>query len=180
MVAIIAAVAKNDVIGKDGGIPWYIPDDFKRFKKLTTGHVLIMGRKTYESIGRPLPDRETIVLSRSAPPLVQPESVSYAASLEEALVVTGKLMRAMAADVFICGGAEVYREALEKDVADKMYITWIDADYEGDTKMPAVDPKQWNEIAREDVFLAPDARRPELKVPPEGLRYSFVEYERVR
>lgn len=177
MIALIAAVARNGTIGKDGKIPWHLPADLKRFKALTMGHILVMGRKTYESIGKPLPGRRTIVLTRSrawTPSTgdlrdIPRESegngtyLSTASSITEAI---GQAMDAKArcregsyealAKAFICGGAEVYREALERNIVDRQYLTAIDADFEGDTFMPQMPfepgPAKWA-IASEEFHL---------------------------
>lgn len=152
-VVIVAAVGRNGVIGVDGGLPWHIPEDMARFKTSTMGGVLVMGRSTYESIGRPLPGRDTIVLTRrpdwSAP------GVEVCGSLDEAIdlaVGRGK-------DVFVAGGSEVYSAAL--GVADRMELTEVDADPDGDTFFPRVDWEQWVETSRE---------------PGDG--FAFVTYER--
>ena len=151
---IVAAVARNGVIGVDGRLPWRIPDDLARFKHLTMGHALVMGRETFESIGRPLPGRSTIVLTRR--PDWSHDGVETAGSLEAAVeMATGR-----GEDVFVAGGAEVYRAALV--VADRMELTEVDAEPEGDTFFPDVDWSQWRETKRE---------------PHEG--FTFVSYERV-
>lgn len=129
MIALIAAYTKNRVIGRDGKIPWNLEGEQKRFKELTTGNVVIMGRKTYEEIGRPLPGRDTIVLSKTAK--YEGEHCKTAGSLKEALQM------ARGRDVYISGGEGVYREAL--DLADVLYITEIDAEIEGDTFFPEFD-----------------------------------------
>lgn len=134
MIAIIVAYSKNRVIGKDGKIPWTLQNEKKRFKSLTTGNVVIMGRKTYEEIGRPLPNRTTIVVSRTK--CFDAENCMTAKSLSEALgMCEGR-------DVFISGGAELYKEAL--DIAEKLYITEIDADIEGDTYFPELDKSRYD------------------------------------
>lgn len=138
---IVAAVARNGVIGVDGGLPWRIPEDLARFKRLTTGHALVMGRATFESIGRPLPGRRTVVLTRR--PDWAGEGVEVAHSLDEAIV----LAAARGEDVFIAGGSEVYRAAL--GVADTMELTEVDAAPEGDTRFPPVNWPDWQEVSRE-------------------------------
>lgn len=154
---IIAAVSENRVIGKDGDIPWYYPEDLKHFKQKTTGHSVIMGRKTYFSLPedfRPLPNRKNIVLSRSNPEL--PESVELANSLDEAWNRADK----NSSKAFIIGGAGIYSQTLEE--VDKMILTEIHEEYEGDTYFPDWSEDNWEEKKRDD--------REEL---------SFVEYRRV-
>lgn len=152
-VVIVAAVGRNGVIGFDGGLPWRIPADMKRFRGLTMGQALVMGRATFESIGRPLPGRTTIVLTRN--PDWSHREVTVVASLDEAI---GKAHEA-GLDAFIAGGAEVYRAAL--GIADSMELTEVDAAPVGDTYFPDVDWEQWREIVREG-----------------GDGFDFVTYER--
>jgi dihydrofolate reductase len=151
---IVAAVARNRVIGADNGLPWRIPADMARFKELTMGGALIMGRETFESIGRPLPGRATIVLTRR--PDWSHQGVEVAHSLGEALEVAAS----QGADAFISGGAEVYRAALE--VADRMELTEVDDEPAGDTLFPEVDWSRWRAVSR--------IRHP---------GFSFVRYDRV-
>ncbi len=144
---IVAAVAANGVIGRDGGIPWYFPEDLRHFKQLTTGHPVVMGRRTYESIaadlGGPLPDRTNIVLSRSAPDL--PEAVRLVESVPEAV----DAVRATGADVgYVIGGAGVYEAFLPR--TSRMVLTEIHEEYEGDTYFPEVDMDAWQEVARDE------------------------------
>jgi len=139
---IVAAVARNGVIGVDGGLPWRIPGDMSRFKDLTMGGALVMGRETFESIGRPLPGRTSIVLTRD--PGWFHAGVEVARSLDQALEIASS--RGLIA--FVSGGAEVYRAAL--GVADRMELTEVDAEPVGDTLFPEVDWSQWREVARSD------------------------------
>lgn len=139
-VVIVAAVGRNRVIGVDGRLPWRIPEDLARFKALTMGGALVMGRATFESIGRPLPGRANIVLTRR--PDWSHEGVERAGSLEEALAMCDRL----GVDAFIAGGADVYRQALE--LADVMELTEVDASPDGDTWFPDVDWPSWEETAR--------------------------------
>ncbi len=138
---IIAAVGRNRVIGVDGRLPWRIPDDMARFRSLTTGHALLMGRATYESIGRPLPDRTTIVLTRQRGWAA--DGVITAHSLDDGLA----LAQDAGVDCFIAGGAEVYSEALS--VADRMELTEVHSEPHGDTFFPEVDWGRWDEVARD-------------------------------
>ena len=139
-VVIVAAVGRNGVIGVDGGLPWRIPEDLARFKSMTMGHALVMGRATFESIGRPLPGRSNIVLTRR--PGWAHEGVDAAASLQEALEIAADREQ----DVYVAGGADVYRQAL--DLADAMELTEVDASPDGDTWFPEVDWASWDETGR--------------------------------
>jgi dihydrofolate reductase len=138
----IAAMSLNRVIGRGNQIPWHLPEDFKWFKRMTTGQVVVMGRKTFESIGRPLPNRTTIVLSRS--PFAHP-GVRWAARVEE--IDPGR----EAGEVFICGGAEVYRQTLP--LCSDLYLTLVKRTVEGDTFFPEFEP--WFEVV-ETVETGPE------------------------
>jgi dihydrofolate reductase len=160
-ISIIAALASNNVIGRGNQMPWHLPADLKRFKALTMGHHLVMGRKTFESIGRPLPGRTTIVVTRrgdfSAPEVV------VAASLDAAL----DLARGDG-EVFIAGGADIYEQMIHR--ADRMYLTRVHADFEGDAFFPDFDDvTEWSLVDCE--HQEPDDKNP--------LPYSFLTYERV-
>ena len=141
-VTLLAAVARNGVIGVDGGLPWHLPDELALFKELTLGHVLVMGRRTFESVGRPLPGRTTVVVTRR--PDWEAEGVLRAGSVGEALA----LAREVDAEVFVVGGAQVYAAALP--AADRLALTCVDADPEGDTRFPEIDWSQWREVGRRD------------------------------
>ena len=156
-VTLVAAVADNGVIGADGDIPWRIREDFAHFKALTLGHVLVMGRATYESIGRPLPGRTTIVLTRD--PSWTADGVTVAADLTTAL----ELAAGIDPEVFVAGGASVYAEALR--VADAQVLTEVHLSPAGDTRYPEFDRTGWTEIRREPHL---DAEIP----------YEFVWWER--
>ena len=136
-IVLIAAIARDRTIGHAGKIPWHISNDLKRFKRLTLGHPVIMGRKTYESIGKPLPGRRNIILTR------QP-GADHFSSLDSALKTCGD------ETVFIIGGAEVYRAALP--VADKLLLTHVKHPGGGDTKFPDYDRSEWKEISRQESF----------------------------
>lgn len=140
-LTLVAAVADNGVIGADGSIPWRIPADFAHFKALTLGHVLVMGRATYESIGRPLPGRTTIVLTRD--PSWSAEGVVVATTLDSAL----ELAAGIDDEVFVVGGASVYAEALP--VADAQVLTEVHLSPQGDTYYPDFDRVAWIEERRE-------------------------------
>lgn len=158
-VVLVAAVAENGVIGDDGDIPWTIPGEQAQFKALTWGHVLVMGRTTYASIGRPLPGRTTIVLTRD--PGWSADGVLVAHSLAEALEVAADLE----GDVMVAGGAQVYAEALA--VADEQVLTRVRLSPPGDTHYPAFDPTGWEETSRES-FAQHDRVR--LRRVPQALR----------
>lgn len=141
MISIIAAVSNNGVIGVDNKLPWDLPEDLKRFKELTTGNVVIMGRKTYESIGKPLPNRINIVITRNKDFFVPDAIVTN--SLESALLKAGGDK-----DIFIIGGGEIYKQSM--GFADKLYITEVDMEVEGDTKFPTISD-QWS-VTEENKF----------------------------
>ena len=138
-ISLLAAVGANLVIGRDGAMPWHLPQDLAHFKATTMGHALVMGRKTYDSIGRALPGRRTIVITRQqgwhAP------GVEVAHSLSEAFALAGPT------EVFVIGGSEVYRQAMP--FADKMMLTEIEQSPEGDAFFPPFEPDQWQETARQ-------------------------------
>ncbi|MFM2292284.1 MAG: hypothetical protein RIS29_2097 [Bacteroidota bacterium] len=160
-ISIIAAVADNYAIGKSNNLPWHLPADLKHFKKLTTGHVVVMGKRTFESLpSGPLPNRKNIVLTSV---LSEGVNVGYfeADSLEDAIDLCEH-----EDEIFIIGGATVYKQSLDK--VDKMYITWVHDNFVADTFFPQFDLENWTEISRED-YKADD------KNPHD---YSFVEYIR--
>lgn len=158
-VSIIAAVAANGVIGAANGIPWRLPSDFAFFKRMTLGKPLIMGRKTFESIGKALPGRINVVISRQAG--YQPEGVividDFAAALEQARAIAAA---DGASEIMVGGGAEIYRQAMP--LADRLYITHVELEPAGDTLFPAIDPAHWRvieepQVARSDRDSAPFA-----------------------
>ena len=142
IVSAIVATAKNNVIGKDNQIPWYLPADLSYFKKTTLEHHLIMGRNCFRSIGRPLPKRTNIVVTRDL--FFTAEGVLVAHSLEEAL---GMAFDGAEEEVFIIGGGEIYLETA--DLWDKIYLTEVDLEVEGDIFFPDTDPAEWVEISSE-------------------------------
>jgi dihydrofolate reductase len=156
--SLISAVARNRVIGINNTLPWRLPEDLQHFKRLTLGHHIVMGRKTFESLGRPLPGRISVVISRDAG-YALPQDCLLAGSLETALSLCGT-----DAEVFCIGGAQLYAQALPQ--ADRLYLTEIDADFEGDAWFPEFDRSAWKAISREP------------QVSANGLRYAFVTYER--
>jgi dihydrofolate reductase len=136
-ISLIVAISENGVIGREGGLPWRLSADLKRFKELTMGHTIIMGRKTWESIGRPLPGRRTIVVSRQADYYPSAE-VLVATSLDRAI----EAAQASGDDeAFIVGGAEIYNQALSR--ADRLYLTRVRAQVDGDTLFPPIDWSNW-------------------------------------
>jgi|SRR3989344_847023 len=147
MISIIAAMGKNRVIGKDGKIPWKLPGDFARFKKITSGHPVIMGRKTFESIGKPLPNRKNIVITRqkgfAAP------GCEVAPSVEEGILRAASFPGAE--EIFIIGGGEIYKQAM--DVASRIYLTLIEEDFVGDAHFPEIDESKWKLTQRESGTL---------------------------
>ena len=142
-ISLIVATAKNGIIGHNNQMPWHLPADFAYFKKITMGHPVIMGRKTFEAIGRALPGRRNIVVSRN--PDFSADGVEVATSLEAAISACQHLHACE--DAFVIGGATLYAEALPR--ADRLYITEVDASPEGDTLFPTRDQNLWREIARE-------------------------------
>ncbi len=139
-LSLIAAVAENGVIGAGKDIPWRLPEDWKRFKSTTMGHHLLMGRKTWESIGKPLPGRTTVVISRGRPEL--PAGVHLASSLDQAIEIGAE---AADDEVFVAGGSGIYRLALPR--ADRLYLTRVHASIEGDTFFPEWNQTDWRLVA---------------------------------
>ena len=142
-VAIVVAMGSDGVIGVDGDMPWHLPADLAHFKQVTLGHPMIMGRRTYESIGRPLPGRTTIVVTHQES--WEADGVETALDFDEAL----SMARNLDEDVFVVGGAQIYAEALNRGVVDELVVTRIDAAPDGDTYFPALDWSDWTESARE-------------------------------
>ena len=139
----IAAVARNGVIGAGSDIPWRIPEDWRRFRSLTMGHALVMGRKTYDSIGRPLPGRTTIVVTRD--PSWRVDHVRVATTVEQALALAAE---SPSSCVFVAGGGEIYRACWDR--LDRLEITEVHLEPTGDVTFPAIDPDAWQETSRED------------------------------
>ena len=139
-LSLIAAVGRNGVIGAGNAMPWHLPEDFAYFKRTTMGHPMVMGRRTFDSIGRPLPGRRSIVVTRqdhwSHP------GVETAGSLEDALALCGQ-----AEEVFVVGGGEIYRQAMGR--ADRLLVTEVDLEPVGDVTFPEIDPAVWRETSRE-------------------------------
>ena len=141
MISIIAAVAQNGVIGDKNALLWHISEDMRFFKRTTSGHPVIMGRKTYESLGRPLPNRTNVVISRTQREI---EGCTVVGSLEEAVALFPK-----EEEVFIIGGAQIYALALA--IADRMYLTRVYHDYQGDTSFPKWDSDEW-QLSNKESF----------------------------
>ncbi len=146
IVSIIAAVAENGVIGRDGDLPWRLSSDLRRFKEITLGKPVVMGRKTWDSIGRPLPGRANIVVSRNADFVA--DGADVAADIDAALEIARRRAAETGADeIFVIGGAALYEAAL--GLAGRLYLTEVQAAVSGDTHFPDVDRALWREIARE-------------------------------
>ncbi len=143
-VVLVAAVADNGVIGADGALPWHLPEDLAHFRRVTTGQVVVMGRKTYDSVGRALPRRTNVVVTRQAGWTA--DDVLVAGSLEEALAL-GRTRGPRDADLMVIGGAEIYARALP--LADAQIITEVHLSPAGDATYPRVDPRVWRETRRE-------------------------------
>ncbi len=157
-ITIIVAKSNNGIIGKDGDLPWRLPEDLKRFKRLTTGNIVVMGRKTYDSIGRPLPNRKNIVISRNMSLKIEEVDVEHD--------LVDVLKRNQEENVYVIGGGQIYVEALP--FSEKLEVTEVDVELVGDTSFPEIDSSQWKEIFREK------------RVDPESnLTYSFVSLERI-
>jgi dihydrofolate reductase len=159
MITIIAAIAKNNALGKDNQLIWHLPADLKRFKKVTMGHHIIMGRKTFDSLGKPLPNRTTIIITRNK---------NYS---QEGCIIVHSLQEAIEAakadeNPYILGGAEIYKQALE--IADKLDLTFVHHQFEADVFFPEIDLNIWKESSREDCKA--DEKN--------NYNYSFVTYLR--
>jgi dihydrofolate reductase len=160
-LALIVAVAKNRVIGRDGKLPWRLPEDLRHFRTLTTGHAIIMGRRTWESLPHALPQRQNIVVTRQQ--AYRADGASIASSLDDALCAV-----MYPAPPFCIGGSELYRAALP--YASIAYVTEIARAFEGDATFPPLDSDEWTETARE----------PRMQEGDGGVAYAFVTYERRR
>lgn len=156
MISLLVAASQNGIIGANNKLPWHLPADLKRFKQLTLGHPIIMGRKTFDSIGKPLPGRTNIVITRQKGTLCCGTTVAN--SLEEAMLLCENEK-----ETFIIGGAEIFKQALP--FTDRIYLTTIHKDFEGDTRLFDIDPAAWKETSREDAFSDP-------------LPHSFITLER--
>ena len=162
MLSIVVAKAKNNIIGKDNKIIWHLPEDLKHFKKITTGYTIIMGRKTFQSLGRVLPNRKHIIFSNNPSFNVNEQNVKVVHSLLEIQdLIEGK------EEAFVIGGAMMYNFLMP--YVKKMYVTEIDKEFEGDTFFPKIDDNIWKETSREKG----------IKDEKNNLDYYFVTYERI-
>jgi len=161
MISLIFAMDRNRLIGKNNELPWYLPADLQYFKRTTSGHTVIMGRKTYDSIGKPLPNRKNVVITRDSH--LRLEGCTTCTSVPEALDIIGAEEEA-----FVIGGAEVYKQFLP--VADRMYITFIDESFEGDAYFPPYEEEHWRLIQNEQGIK--DEKNP--------YEHRFTVWERVK
>lgn len=160
MITIIAAIGKNNELGKDNDLIWHLPADLKRFKKVTTGHTIIMGRNTFESIGKPLPNRRSVIITRNKN--YQQEGCEIVHSLEEAIQLVQN------EQAFIIGGAQIYKESLEKGLADQLDITKVHSSFDADVYFPTIDETIWKEFSKED-FDADEKNK---------FDFSFLQYKK--
>ncbi len=166
-IALIAAVARNGVIGQDGGMPWYIPSDFAHFKRTTMGKPIVMGRKQFESVGKPLPGRTNIVVTRQKG--YQPDGVLVFDDLDAALDHARSIAKADGADeVMVVGGGEIYVQAMM--IADRLYISHVELSPDGDVMFPLIDPEQWEKCEEWPVEAS----------ERDAARYSINVYQRRR
>ena len=161
MITIIAAIAKNNALGKDNDLIWHLPADLKRFKKTTTGHHILMGRNTYESIGKPLPNRTTVIITRNDNYFK--DGCLIASSLEDAIELAKEDEH-----TFIIGGAQIYTYAMKNNIADALDITLVHNEFEADVYFPEIDLNIWEEVARED-FKADEKNK---------FDYSFLRFQK--
>ena len=165
-ISLIAAVAQNGVIGQNNDLPWHLPDDFAFFKRKTSHHAIILGRKSLEALGKPLPNRTSIVITRNTS--FAADKVTVVHSLEDALFEAKKVDKQLyqTDELFVIGGAEIYKMALP--VATTLYLTEINQTYEGDAHFPAFDRHDWQEVHR----------HPHPADERHAVSFDFVEYER--
>ena len=161
MITIIAAIAKNNALGKNNDLIWHLPADLKRFKKITIGHHILMGRNTFESIGKPLPNRTTIIITRNEN--YTKDGCLIANSLEEAIEMAQEDKQ-----IFILGGAQIYKYAIENDLVNALDITLVHHEFEADAFFPEIDDSIWECVKRED-FVADEKNK---------FDYSFIRYEK--
>ena len=157
-ISIIVAMSQNFVIGLNNQLPWHISEDLKNFKKITLNHCVIMGRKTYDSIGKPLKDRRNIVISRNNSLLIN--GVEVVNSLDKAISIVDD-----SSEIFIIGGEQIYTISLP--LATRLYVTKVNGNYKGDAFFPNFIQNEWREVAREDL------------ISENNLNYSFLEYEKI-
>ena len=158
IITAVVAISENHAIGKDNKLLWYLPADLKHFKQITTGHTVIMGRKTYESVGKPLPNRRNIIITRQAIPIPGCEVVN---SIDAALALCVNEQ-----EVFITGGAEIYKQYIY--LTNRIYLTIVHKEFEGDSFFPEIKKEEWKEVSREDC--QPDEKN--------LLPYSFITLEK--
>lgn len=161
MITIIAAIANNNALGKDNDLIWHLPADLKRFKSITSGHYILMGRNTFESIGKPLPNRTTVIITRNKNYFK--EGCLIAHSLEEAIDLVEN-----DTNIFIIGGAQIYNETMKKGLADTLDITLVHNDFNADVFFPKINLNEWEETKRED-FKADEKNK---------YNFSFVTYKK--
>lgn len=161
MITIIAAIGENHELGKDNDLIWHLPADLKRFKKVTTGHSIIMGRNTFESIGKPLPNRRSIIITRNKN--YRQEGCEVVFSLEEAIKLIQDEEKA-----FIIGGAQIYDQAINNDLVDQLDITQVHSNFDADVFFPKIDTQKWKLISKED-FKADEKNEYD---------YSFLSYSK--
>jgi dihydrofolate reductase len=164
-VSAIVAASENGVIGRGNQLPWHLPADLRRFKALTMGHHLLMGRRTWDSVGKPLPGRPIVVISRRKISL--PEGVHLVASPKAAIELA---RTAGESEAFLAGGAEIYRLALAEDLIDRVYLTRIHQSFEGDATFPELASERWQLVERQDCPA--DERNP--------YDFSYLTYDRAR
>lgn len=162
MITIIAAISNNNALGKNNDLIWHLPADLKRFKEITSGHHILMGRNTFESIGKPLPNRTTIIITRNKNYFK--DGCLIASSLEDAIELAKK-----DEEVYIIGGAQIYKYAIENNLVDVLDVTLVHHEFEADVFFPVIDSKIWKEVSRED-FKADEKNK---------FDYSFVSYRKV-
>ena len=162
MITIIAAIGLNNELGKDNDLIWHLPADLKRFKKVTTGHAIIMGRNTFESIGKPLPNRRSIIITRNTSYKIEGCEVVH--SLEDAIKLIQDQEHA-----FIIGGAQIYNESINKNLVDQLVITEVHQNFDADVFFPAIDDSIWKEVSRAS-FSSDEKNK---------YNYSFVTYKKL-
>jgi len=147
-IVLVVAVASNGVIGRDGDLPWRLPSDLKRFKQLTLGKPVVMGRRTWDSIGRPLPGRPNIVITRD--PAFSAPGASVVSSLDDALVAAAREAETLGVDeICVIGGGQIYAQVFGR--ADILHVTHVEADVEGDTRFPEIDPATFKKVVEEEI-----------------------------
>lgn len=161
MISLVVAAARNNVIGKGNALPWSLPNDLKHFREVTAGRTVIMGRKTFESIGRPLPKRRNIIITRQED--YKPEGVEVVGSLDAAIASMPE-----GEEAFVIGGGEIFRQALP--IADRIYLTRVEADVEGDAFFPPLEADKWRETSRVDGIV--DEKN--------TLPHTFLIFDRIR